>query len=378
MQGLRERCGIAADWLEERRRVAAGTLVQLDGSGPLSPGATMLVDEDGTIEGSVTGGCVEGAVVVECQEVLAGGAPRVVTYGISDELAGSVGLTCGGTVHIFVRDLSADLVPVLRAVAAGESVGVATLIDGPGAGATLSVVADQPEGSLGLGPRVDEHVARDVRALLAGGITDVLHYGATGDRAAAELRVHIQSFAAAPRMVVIGANDFSAAVVPMAARMGYEVIVCDAREPFLRSPRFAPARIELGWPQEVLAGMELTAHDAVLVFTHDPKFDEPALIAALQTNAGYIGALGSRRTTADRNRRLRDAGVDAAGIARIFAPCGLDIGAATPAEASVAILAEVVAARTARSGGSLRTTEGDIRPDAATAAALGDRVSPIR
>ncbi len=368
MEELRERAGVAADWLEAGRRVAVATLVQLDGSGPLSPGATMLVDADGAIEGSVTGGCVEGAVVVECDRVLAGEPPRVVTYGISDELAGTVGLTCGGTVHIFVRELSSTAVPVLRAVAAGEAVAVATLLDGEGAGAALAVVGEHVHGTLGLDERLDEHVARDAGALLEAGVTEVLHYDATGTRSGAEVRVHVQSYAPAPRMLVFGANDFSAAIVPAASRLGYAVTVCDAREPFLRSRRFAEAETVVAWPQDVLRDAELGPRDAVLVFTHDPKFDEPALRAALRTGAGYLGALGSRRTTADRERRLREAGVGDAELERIFAPCGLDIGAQTPAEAAVAILAEIVATRMGREGGALRSSTGAIRAQATASA----------
>jgi xanthine dehydrogenase accessory factor len=162
-------------------------------------------------------------------------------------------------------------------------------------------------------------------------------------------------------MFIFGAIDFSAALAPFAAQIGYQVTICDARGRFARSSRFSSwANVTVAWPQEALREVELGPRDAVLVFTHDPKFDEPALIAALGTNAGYIGALGSRHTTADRDRRLRDAGVGDADLARIHAPCGLDIGSRTAEETAVSVLAEIIADRADRAGTPLRATSGPI------------------
>ncbi|ADB52539.1 XdhC family protein [Conexibacter woesei] len=374
MSDLSESLGVALRWLEDGRRVVAATLVELEGSGPIDPGATMLIGDGGDVEGSVTGGCVEGAVVEEAGRILAGGPPVVRRYGISDALAGSVGLTCGGIVQIFVRELGAEQLEPLRAVAdaieRGEPAALASLIDGPGAGSTLALVGDdEVHGRLG-SPLLERNVAADLRATLGTGAARTARYGEDGAKAAEGLRVHLQPHAVAPRMIVFGANDYSAALAPAAHGLGYDVTICDAREPFLRSSRYARAATTVvGWPQDVLAGLRLSARDAVLVFTHDPKFDEPALLAALDSGAGYVGALGSRRTTADRNRRLREAGVAEVAIERIFAPCGLDIGAASAAEAAVAILAEIVAARTGREGRSLRAGEGEIRPRRAVATA---------
>ena len=373
MSDLSESLGVALRWLEDGRRVVAATLVELEGSGPIDPGATMLIGDGGDVEGSVTGGCVEGAVVEEAGRILAGGPPVVRRYGISDALAGSVGLTCGGIVRIFVREWGVDQLEPLRAVTAaierGEPAALASLVDGPGAGRTLALVGDEVHGRLGP-PLLDRNVAADLRATLGTGAARTSRYGEDGAKAAEGLRVHLQPHAVAPRMIVFGANDYSAALAPAAHGLGYDVTICDAREPFLRSSRYARAATTVvGWPQDVLAGLRLSARDAVLVFTHDPKFDEPALLAALDSGAGYVGALGSRRTTADRNRRLLEAGVPEAQIERIYAPCGLDIGAASAAEAAVAILAEIVAARTGREGRPLRAGEGEIRPRRAVATA---------
>ncbi len=360
--------GVVGDqWLQDGRRVACALLVETEGSAPIPAGAAMFVDEYGGIEGSLTGGCVESAVVGEAEQVLAGGPPRTITYGISDELAGSVGLTCGGTVHVFVQELdeagAAAELTVMHEAAAGRPVAVATLLDGPTAGARLLLADGCVRGSLGGSPLLDQNVTRDAIGLLEQGASSIRRYAHDGAMLGAEVRVHVRAFAPPRQLVVFGAIDFSAALAPLAKELGYGVTICDARERFAKSPRFArAAEVVVGWPQDVLGERTLGPRDAVLVLTHDPKFDEPALIAALDSGAGYIGALGSRRTTADRNRRLREAGVTDEQLHRIHAPCGLDIGAATPHEVAVSILAEMVLARTHRSGAPLWSTDGPIQP----------------
>ncbi|HET8979674.1 MAG TPA: XdhC/CoxI family protein [Solirubrobacteraceae bacterium] len=358
----------AVAWLAEERRFVQALLVDVEGSAPLPVGAMMLVDQQGGIEGSITGGCVEGAIVQEAEGLMAGDAPapaKLVTYGISDELAGTVGLMCGGTVHILVHELAGDTGQIehaaLKEHAAGRPVAVATLLDGPTAGARIAIIDDQPVGSLGWGELLDRNVAREAQGLLEEGKTTLRRFGADGATLGDDLRVHIRSYAPPPQMYIFGAIDFSAALAPFAAQIGYRVTICDARGPFARSRRFsASATVEVAWPQEALRDVDLGPRDAVLVFTHDSKFDEPALIAALQTNAGYIGALGSRQTTADRERRLRAAGVTDAELARIHAPCGLDIGSRTAEETAVSVLAEIIAARAQRAGTPLRQTNGPI------------------
>ena len=360
----------AIAWLAEERRVVQALLVEVEGSAPLPVGAMMVIDDQGNIEGSITGGCVEGAVVTEAEDLLAdtGSAPvpaKLLRYGISDELAGTVGLMCGGIVHILVYELTGEAAEVERAVleahAEGRPAAVATLIDGNTAGSRLAVIGDTLLGSLHDTDLLDRNVAREAQGLLEEGKTTLRRFGSDGATLGDDIRVHIRAYALPPQMWIIGAIDFSAALAPFAAQIGYEVTITDARDRFARSRRFsAAASVKIGWPQEVMADVELGPRDAVLVFTHDPKFDEPALIAALKTNAGYIGALGSRQTTADRAERLKRAGVGEADLARVHAPCGLDIGSRTAEETAVSVLAEIIAARAERAGSPLRQTSGPI------------------
>jgi xanthine dehydrogenase accessory factor len=357
---------VALEWLAAGRRVVQALLVEVEGSAPLPIGAMMLIGDRGEIEGSITGGCVEGAVVTEAEAILAGErGPGVCSYGISDELAGTVGLMCGGIVHVFVAAELGDDGEIERAVLAshlaGRPAAVATLIEGERSGARTGVLESGAIGTLGVTPLLDRNVTRETAGLLEEGKSTTRRFGADGATLGDELAVHIRAYAPPPRMFIFGAIDFSAAIAPFAARIGYAVVICDARDRFSRSGRFsAEAEVRVGWPQQVMADTELGTRDAVLVFTHDPKFDEPALIAALATGAGYIGALGSRQTTADREARLRAAGVPAAQIARIHAPCGLDIGSRTAEETAISVLAEIIATRASREPRSLRATSGPI------------------
>jgi xanthine dehydrogenase accessory factor len=358
---------VAGEWLRGGRRVVAALLVGIDGSAPLEAGSMMLVADDGAIEGSITGGCVEAALVGEAHAILAGGPPRTVAYGISDELAGSVGLTCGGTVHVFVHELSgpeAEVEASARdAAAAGRPVAIATLLDGDRAGRKLAVVEDEVAGGFGGPELLDHSVARDSAGMLAQGRSGIRHYGGDGATLGAALAVHIHVYAPPPKMLIFGAIDFSAALAEIASQVGYEVTIADPRAPFLDSPRFARAARTLpAWPDEAFDRVGLGPGDAVLVFTHDPKFDEPALIEALRAEVGYVGALGSRKTTADRVRRLREAGLTETQLARLHAPCGLDIGAATPEEVAISVLAEAIAERSGRAAAPLRDGTAAIHP----------------
>jgi xanthine dehydrogenase accessory factor len=355
----------AADWLRGGHRVVVATLVERLGSAPLDPGAQMLIDDSGRIEGSVTGGCIEAALVAEAQMIFEGGPAQVLTYGISDDVAAGVGLMCGGTVRVFVHEASADARAALEeaavAVEAGVPVAIATLLEGPAAGAKMVVFEDRVVGGLGVTELLDHSVAGDARGFLDEGISTIRRYGSGGEMMGADLPVYIQAFSTAPEMAIIGAIDFSAAMARIAKELGHHVTIVDAREPFLASPRFSEAAdVAVGWPDDFLEARTFGPRDSILVFTHDPKFDEPALVAALAGGAGYIGALGSRRTHEKRLARLRERGVAEADLARIHSPVGLDIGARTPAETAVSILAEMIATRTGRAGTSLRATSGAI------------------
>ena len=356
-----------AQWLREGRRVVAGLLVEVEGSSPLDVGASMYVDENGGIEGSITGGCVEGAVAAAAMDMLEnGGEPQLVTYGISDELAGTVGLMCGGIVHIFIHEIrpeaSEAVLADLQATIDHTPAALVTLLDGECAGAKLFVDAERTIGSLGCGELLDKNAAREAHGLLTEGRSSLRDFGLDGASLGSGLRVYNSIQAEPPRMIVFGAIDFSSALAPLAKGLGYRVTIADPRSAFLASRRFsADAETEVGWPDAVLDGVELGPRDAVLIFTHDPKLDVPAVQAALKTGAGYIGALGSRNTTADRNRRLAEVGVTEEEIDRVFAPCGLDIGASTVEETAVAVLAEIIAHRSGRHGMPLREAEGPIR-----------------
>ena len=358
-----------AGWLRDGRRVAAGRLVGVDGSAPLDVGAAMYVDADGRLEGNITGGCVESAVAQEAMALLEGsGEARVITYGISDELAGTVGLMCGGIVHVLVHELTDDsreaVLRGLDALAEDHPGAVATVLDGPAAGATLFVDAGGATGTLGGPDLLDANVEREARGLLAHGRSDVRHFGEDGTTLGTGLRVQVTVHAEPPRMVIIGAIDFSAALATAAAALGYRVTIADPRQAFLDSARFtAAAETVAAWPQEALAATALGPRDAVLVFSHDAKLDVPACLAAFATEAGYIGALGSRHTTADREARLREAGATEDDLARLHAPAGLDIGAATVEETAIAVLAEITATRAGRAGAPLRAGSGPIRRD---------------
>jgi xanthine dehydrogenase accessory factor len=369
MRTQQQTAATVIDWLREGRRVAAGLLASVDGSAPLDVGASVYIDEGGSVEGSITGGCVESAVAQEALEIIeTGGAPKLITYGISDELAGTVGLMCGGIVHVFVHELRGDArdvtIAALEAVLEERPAAVATLLDGEQAGNKLYVDGEHHVGSLGGPSLLEKNVEGEARGLIQQGRTTIRTFGEDGASLGTGLRVHVTAYAERPRMMIFGAIDFASALAPLAKNVGYRVTIADPRKAFLSSARFTSNSDAIeAWPEQALEGMTLGPRDAVLVFTHDPKLDVPALTAAFATGAGYIGALGSRKTTADREVRLREAGATEADIARVYAPCGLDIGASTVEETAIAVLAEIVASRAGRSGVPLREAEGSIRRD---------------
>ncbi|HET9070661.1 MAG TPA: XdhC/CoxI family protein [Acidimicrobiales bacterium] len=261
------------------------------------------------------------------------------------------------------------------ALRAEEPVALAEVVEGPEElfGAKLVVRPGGDPVALGtLGdPDLDRVVTRDALGELAAGLSVTRHYGRHGEARARDVGVFIESFAPPPRMVIFGAVDFTASLARVAKVLGYHVTVCDARPVFATRARFPMAdEVVVAWPDRHLAevGPLLGPRDAVCVLTHDPKFDVPAITAALRTSVGYLGAMGSRRTTLEREGRLREAGVDERGLARVMAPIGLDVGARTPEETAVAICAEIIASRTGRAAPSLRDAEGPIHRDATTPA----------
>jgi xanthine dehydrogenase accessory factor len=427
---MRELAEQLRGWRHAGTPFAVATVVGVRGSAPRQPGAVMAVEASGEVLGSVSGGCVEGAVYEVATDVLGTGVPALTSYGISDDDALAVGLTCGGILDVLVTPTSEPMFATLDAIVADEPVALVTVLEGPAArsgaagtelGRQLAVWADRVVGTLGA-PGLDHAVIDDARGMLAAGRTGVRHYGATGERSPVDaagrgdatnppdgpsdggppgggvsdggpsapggharqewvgraapaesaglplegVTVFVQSFAPPPRMLVFGAIDYAAAVVSVGRFLGYRVTVCDARPVFATRRRFPDAdEIICEWPSRYLERTEIDERTAICVLTHDPKFDVPLLRVALRSPAGYIGAMGSRRTHADRLERLRADGLTEAELARLRSPIGLDLGARTPEETAVSIAAELIQSRWGGSGAPLRHTTGRIHEMAA-------------
>jgi len=401
-------------WRRAGRPFALATVVGVRGSAPRQPGAVMAVNAAGEALGSVSGGCVEGAVYETATEVLATGTPTLVTYGISDDDAFAVGLTCGGIIDVLVAPATEPIHEALDAIAADLPVALVTILAGPtadpddptwrpgasaGPGRQIAVWVDRVVGTLGA-PGLDHAVIDDARGLLSAGGTGVRHYGPRGERSPADagqaslvgaagaalgafgtgesacwpaapaeaaglpadsVTVFVQSFAPQPRMLVFGAIDYAAALVSIGRFLGYRVTVCDARPVFATTGRFPDAdEVVCEWPARYLERAAVDERTVICVLTHDPKFDVPLLRVALRSRAGYVGAMGSRRTHADRLERLRADGLTDAELARMRSPIGLDLGGRTPEETAVAIAAEIVQTRWGGSGVPLAVSSGRI------------------
>ncbi len=362
--GLRE-------WLASGRPFGLATLVDVRGSAPRPAGAIMAADSAGEAVGSLSGGCVEGAVYETAREVLETGEPVLTTYGISDDDAFAVGLTCGGFLEVLVRRVDADdaerLSRVLDRVEGDRPVALATVVGGPARlGAQIAVTPEDVDGTLGQ-EGLDVAAVADARGMLAHGQTGVRHYGSHGERRVDDVAVFVQSFAPPPRMLVFGAIDFAAAVARLGVFLGYRVTVCDARPVFATQRRFPEAHeVVCAWPHryltEALEAGTVDERTVITVLTHDPKFDVPLLQVAMRSPAGYLGAMGSRRTHADRLERLREAGLTDAELARLHSPIGLDLGARTPEETAVSIAAEIVQWQWGGTGRPLSETRGAVHP----------------
>ena len=323
-------------WRARGEKVAVATLVAARRSAPRPVGTKLAVSEGGEIAGSLSGGCVEPDVYEHAREVLRTGSPMLLSYGISDDLAWSVGLPCGGEIDVFVEPLGTD-----APLVAEERSAVLTVISGEDAG-RKEVVRE------GAYPDVDE--------FLRSGRNGVLERPGS--------RVFAEVFVPRPRLVVFGAVDLAESLARAAKALGWKTVVIDPRERFATAAR-VPSADELvaAWPEDALAQVRPDRTTAVVVVTHDDKIDVPALAAALATDAFYVGALGSRRAQARRSDLLRAAGVPDEDIQRIAAPCGLDIGGETSAETALSILAEIVATRAGRSGGPLKETQTRIHAE---------------
>ncbi|MCD4526459.1 XdhC/CoxI family protein [Nocardioides sp. cx-173] len=367
---------LMARW-QAGEEIGLGTVVATFRSAPRPPGASMLVTPDGAAVGSVSGGCVEGAVYDLAQSVVASGAPVLERYGVSDDDAFAVGLTCGGILDVYVEKVSRETFPDLGELAAdieaGRPVALATVIEHPDptrVGRRLVVRADRAACTGGLGStRADDAVHDDALGLLAAGSNATLTYGPDGERRGEGMRVFVWAFAPKPRLLVFGAIDFAAAVARVGGFLGYQITVCDARPVFATASRFPDAHeVVVDWPHRYLgaeqAAGRLDGRTVITVLTHDPKFDVPLLEVALRLpEVAYVGAMGSRRTHDDRMTRLREAGLTEEELGRLSSPIGLDLGARTPEETAISIAAEIIAGRWGGSGERLAATEGRIHRD---------------
>jgi xanthine dehydrogenase accessory factor len=340
-------------------RVGRAVLTRVDGSAPRPEGASLLVSDRGSMAGSVSGGCIEGAVFSEIQEAIAAGRPALLSYGVSDETAWSVGLACGGTFEILVQP---DVPPDVQRAASGEGGAVvATVLRGPDGAAGALVLEGSGRsretrevhdgvGAPGAHDGPLSGAAGHVRLAIADAAARALDAEASGTVAipvgAEDVEVFVEVFPPRPRLIVFGGVHVAVALVRLARELGYRTIVADGRAAFANRDRFPDAdELLVAWPEEAFARIGLDRASYVAVLTHDPKFDEPALAIALRSDARYVGAIGSRRTQAARRARLLARGVTEAELARLHGPIGLDLGGRGAGEIALAILAEMTAVR---------------------------------
>ncbi|BBC98091.1 XshC-Cox1-family protein [Streptomyces rochei] len=368
-------------WLAEGREFAVATVVAVGGSAPRDPGAALAVDRAGTVIGSVSGGCVEGAVYDLCQEALESGRSVVERFGYSDEDAFAVGLTCGGVIDVLVTPVGAQaparpvLAAALALAAGGEPAALARVARGPDdlLGRTLLVRPDGAhEGTLGGHPDLDRTAVAEASALLEAGRTATVEISADGSHCPGGLTLLVESDVPPPRMIIFGAVDFASALARAGKFLGHHVTVCDARPVFATPARFPDAdEVVVDWPHRYLRRTATDARTVLCVLTHDAKFDVPLLKVALGMPLAFIGAMGSRRTHEDRARRLRAEGVSERQLARLRSPIGLDLGARTPEETALSIAAEIVAARRGGTGVPLTGGRAPIHRDRPPAVAAG-------
>jgi xanthine dehydrogenase accessory factor len=324
-------------WHEQGRRVALATVIQTWGSAPRPVGSQLLIDADSNFLGSVSGGCVEGAVIAEAPEVLASAKPKTLEFGVEDSAAWKVGLTCGGTIRIFLEPLAIDrierddvLCQLAEDISSRRKVALIT--------------------NLTSGARRMAHTPEDLGAELAPALADAFRRGKSAVVEKNGGEIFIKMFNPTPRLIVIGAVHIAQPLVRMADALGFEVVIVDPRQAFATEERFRDTKIMQDWPDEALPAIGLDDSTAVVVLSHDKKIDDPALIAALRSDAFYVGALGSKKTHAKRVERLLEAGVPDAEFKRIHAPIGLDIGALDAAEIALSIMAEITATQRGKDG----------------------------
>ena len=319
----------AAAWRRTGKGVALATVVATWGSSPRPVGSQLVADDSGNFQGSVSGGCVEGAVIGEAQAAIKDGKARLLQFGISDEQAWDVGLACGGKVEILVVAVNGHEPMLDATLAAAEAKKPFAIVTDIATGAQTLLPAAPPQAELSLDlparAEADRALAREKSAPVeAGG-----------------RRLFVNVIVPPRRLAIVGAVHIAQQLVPMAAMAGYEVTVIDPRSAFGSAFRFPGVTLSNDWPDEALAAFKPDARSAVVTLTHDPKLDDPALAAALRSDCFFIGALGSRKTHASRLGRLQAQGFSEADLARIHGPVGLAIGAVSPAEIAISVLAQI-------------------------------------
>lgn len=316
-------------WRAAGDPVVTATVVRVNGSAPRPVGARLAVNADGDMAGSVSGGCVESAVVIAALEVMESGIGRLEHFGISDEMAWDVGLACGGMIDVWIEPLGEDAAidEARNRQKEGEAVALVTWLDGSGRHEVLGNYAWETSG--------------------------IVDFNGS--------QVFVELFSPRKQLVIFGAVHAAQPLSRYAQDLGFEVVIVDARKALATKERFPNVeRILTLWPDAAYEQLNINASTWIAILSHDPKFDEPAILGALETDAAYIGTVGSRKTIEDRQERLRDAGVSDAQLARLHGPIGLNIGGKTPEEMAISILAEMIAIQHGRDGGMLRTSAGSI------------------
>jgi xanthine dehydrogenase accessory factor len=340
-------------WHAAGEQVALATVIRVAGSAPRPVGAKMIVSSAGRMAGSVSGGCVETTVYEEMMDVLAGGTARTLHFGITEDMIWDVGLACGGTIDVFVQPLDPQIMAAFRrCVEEGQPVALTIVVTGEPLGQSALV----SPAALVTGLDDGRLTAIAQQVLEARTETGAIHAVAPGTE------IYVEPFLPPPVLIVIGGVHIAIPLVRFAKELGFHIVVADPRARFANRERLPEAdEVLVEWPDEALAHLDVDDSSYIVLLTHDPKIDEPTLAAALKTGAAYIGAIGSRKTHADRFERMARWGITPEQLARVYAPIGLDLGGRTAEETALSIIAEVVAVRNGRSGGSLRNASGPIQ-----------------
>lgn len=340
-------------WQAQGEEVAMATVVRVTGSSPRPVGAKMLVSSGGQMAGSVSGGCVEGAVYEESMAVIKSGRPRLIYYGISNDEAWEVGLACGGEIEVFVERLTPQFCRELKQqMEKDEPFALVTITEADrGVGDKFLVLPERhsPEG-------IDRRVLGDAREMLSKMVSGSVDYTVP------EMTAFVDSFVSPLTLIIVGGVHIGIPLVHYAGELGFRTVVVDPRPKFASRERFPDADQVLNeWPDEALSQLKPGRSAAIVLLTHDPKIDEPALKSALETEAFYIGAIGSRKTQVERLERMAKLGVSAERLSRVYAPIGLDLGGSSVEETALSVIAEVVAVKNGRTGASLREKKGRIQ-----------------